>query len=189
MSHTSTAYIFTGHMVDQHGRAQERFPPRLVGPVRLAIERQLERCNAGPGDAALCQGANGGDLLFAFAALARGMAVTLALPFEESEFLKQSVAPAGQQWCDLFQEIVRHPRVTRRELAGSTSGPEAFAQANVTLLDIACEAGQPLLLALWDGKASKRAGGTDDMINAARGRGIAVTVIDLAGLLESAPDT
>jgi hypothetical protein len=45
----------------------------------------------------------GADLLFAEAALARGVELHVVLPFDEDDFLAQSVMPGGETWVDRYR--------------------------------------------------------------------------------------
>ncbi|MGR3177954.1 MAG: TRAFs-binding domain-containing protein [Candidatus Anammoxibacter sp.] len=50
-----------GHMIDRHGREQQRFPATLENQVRVEIQKALEKLNAKTG---YCSAANGTDILF-----------------------------------------------------------------------------------------------------------------------------
>ena len=67
-------FLFSGHMVDAPDRAEPRFPAEKEGIAARAIAAALDQLGAGPGDLALAQAANGGDLLFLEACKARGCA-------------------------------------------------------------------------------------------------------------------
>ncbi len=53
--------LFSGHRVDEPGRATPRFPLDKVPIAAAAIGQALQRIDAGPDDLALTQGASGGD--------------------------------------------------------------------------------------------------------------------------------
>ena len=67
--------LFSGHMIDAPDRKTPRFPPDKEPVAATAIADALAKIGAAKGDLAICGGACGGDLLFAEAALARGMRV------------------------------------------------------------------------------------------------------------------
>lgn len=69
--------LFSGHMIDAPMREEPRFPQEKEPLAADAIMRTLARIAAGPEDLAICGGACGGDLLFAEAALARGVKLEL----------------------------------------------------------------------------------------------------------------
>src|SRR5580693_873132 len=94
--------LFSGHMIDAPGREKPRFPSDKAPIAARAIASALEDQELGASDLAICGGACGGDLLFAEAALARGVRLEIFLPFEETTFLEKSVDFAGPEWRDRF---------------------------------------------------------------------------------------
>jgi len=183
----SRVVLFCGHMIDRPGREVERFPPDMVPLAAAAIATRLKRLGAGPGDLALCEGACGGDLLFAEAALERGMRLELRLPFEEERFLRESIAFAGETWLARYARVRADPRTTLYCLppADALPGCDPFEQVNLWQLDAALEhgAGHVWLLALWDGQRSGRPGSADHMVEAVERDGGRVMIIDAAELL------
>src|SRR5688572_447415 len=81
--------VFSGHMIDAPGRKTPRFPPEKEGAVRERLARQLEEWKIGPGDLAICGGAQGGDMLFAEVCADRKAEVWLLLPLPEGDFLEE----------------------------------------------------------------------------------------------------
>src|SRR5919108_3249799 len=90
--------LFSGHMIDAPDRATPRFPPQAVPIARQAIEHTLDGIGANQHDLAISSGACGGDLIFAQAALARGVPLQMYLPFAKVDFLPESVGFAGDTW-------------------------------------------------------------------------------------------
>lgn len=182
-------YLFSGHMIDAPGRESERFPPDLESDVASAIAAKLDEMGAGEGDLAMCQGACGGDLLFAHAALARGMRLNMYLPFEEPAFLQKSVAFAGEIWCERFYAAKQHAnslvRVMPIELGPTPAGVNPFERANLWLLysALAWEPSEVRFIAFWDGKSSGKPGGTKHMIEEVRKRLGRIYKIDANELL------
>ncbi|MGZ8266901.1 MAG: TRAFs-binding domain-containing protein [Burkholderiales bacterium] len=182
-------FLFSGHMIDAPDRDVERFPEDMKALAAAAIGRKLDELGAGTADLALCEGACGGDLLFARAALDRGLRLELRLSFEEPEFLGESVAFAGTRWVDEYYEVKSSERtrvlVMPQEL-GRTPNRDAYERANVWLLYTALAWGPERVrfVALWDGERSGKRGGTDHMIDAVRKRSGRVYVIDATALLE-----
>ena len=172
--------LFSGHMVDAPGRATPRFPPALVPEAAQRIAAALAALDAGPADLGLTQGAAGGDLLFAEAAQARGMALQFLQPFDEAEFIERSVRPVcdGEDWVARYRAVAarlaRPPQVmpASASCAQAGSGPNAppddnpFERCNRWLLDTALAHGgdQVWLLCLWDGQGGNGAGGTAHMV-------------------------
>ena len=95
--------IFAGHMIDQPGRARERFPESLVPRVREEIEAWLDREDIQIG---FSSAANGSDLLFLETLLKRGGEAHVILPFDPQVFCETSVAMGGQTWVDRYQQIL-----------------------------------------------------------------------------------
>ena len=168
--------LFSGHMVDAPGRATPRFPPALVPEAAQRIAAALAALDAGPADLGLTQGAAGGDLLFAEAAQARGMALQFLQPFAEAEFIERSVRPVcdGDDWVARYRAVAARlanpPQVIPAPTAGAAPPCDArdnpFERCNRWLLDTALARGgeQVWLLCLWDGQGGDGAGGTAHMV-------------------------
>jgi hypothetical protein len=84
-------FLFSGHMVDAPNRSPARFPPEKEPFAAAAIGKLLDELCAGADDVAICSGACGSDLLFAESCLKRNVRVEVYLPFDEEEFLKNSI--------------------------------------------------------------------------------------------------
>lgn len=163
-----------GHRADRivdPDRARAR-----LDEVLQSIEEALDRIAASP----LYQAgrhplrmvsalAEGADRLAAWAALDRGLALEVVLPFEVAEYE-----------CDFLDESARQEF---RDLLGRASGtivldgndderPRAYEAAGMTLLDN-CD----LLIAIWDGGPGRGRGGTREVIEQAARRGMPIIVI------------
>ncbi len=168
--------LFAGHIVDAPGRAQPRFPPERVPEAARRIAAALAELDAGAADLGLTQGAAGGDILFAEAALARAMPVQFLQPFGEAEFIERSVRPVcdGEQWVARYRSVAarltRPPRAMPPPTAGAAPGgaidDNPFERCNRWLLDtaLACGGDRVWLLCLWDGQGGDGAGGTAHMV-------------------------
>jgi hypothetical protein len=109
----------------------------------------------------------GGDLVVAETALALGIAVEAVLPMPLAEF----VVDFDEQNRRLLTELLSHRNLQYVELPLPASGPGSFlpgapdwrtaAYRNLTEVLIRKS---DLMLALWDGKASRRPGGTTDTV-------------------------
>ncbi len=179
--------LFSGHMIDQPDRETERFPPDMAPLAQAEIAARLARLDVGGDDLAMCEGACGGDLLFAEAALARGMRVELRLPFDEARFLRESVGFAGHAWLARYARVRSDPRTTVYCMPPGVAPPgcDAFEQANLWQLNAALAHGadQVWLLALWDGRSSGSPGGTDHLVQTVDRHAGQVIIIDAAALL------
>lgn len=172
--HARRVILFSGHMVDAPDRNAPRFPPACVPAAAQRIAAALDQLQAGPDDLGLTQGAAGGDLLFAEAALARGMAVQFLQPFGEAEFIERSVRPVcdGDDWVARYRAVAARlasaPQVMPAPGAAATCAADdnAFERCNRWLLDtaLACGGEHVWLLCLWDGQGGDGAGGTAHMV-------------------------
>jgi hypothetical protein len=155
-------------MIDAPGRPAPRFPPSAEARAGHAIGAALARLGAAAGDLAICGGACGGDLLFAEAALARGTALELYLPFEREDFLAASVDFAGAGWHERFLAAARAAavHVMPRERPPLAPGQDPFAQANLWMIEAATRfgPGRVEFVCLWDGQGGDGPGGTAHMI-------------------------
>ncbi|MFP3643350.1 tetratricopeptide repeat-containing protein [Paraburkholderia sp. SIMBA_054] len=169
--HPGKVFLFSGHMLDEPGRTVERFPDDMEDLVRCAIEQRLDKFGATEGDLALCQGACGGDLLFAQAALHRKLRLELRLPFDEPTFIKQSVSFAGQKWRDRYLDVKSHAATQifkmPDDLGPAPASRNPYVRTNLWQLYTARAWGaeRVRMIALWDGEKSGKPGGTDHMVD------------------------
>lgn len=175
-------FLFSGHIMDAPDRPAPRFPPAREAHAAARIAEALDALDAGPADIGYTQGAAGADLLFAEAALQRGVHMQLLLPFEVDEFVRRSVLPAahGERWRQRFDAVLARldhpPRImTREAAAGGIDAAVAnpFERCNLWLLDtaLAWGAGRLKLVCLWNGEGGDGAGGTAHMVAETRQRG------------------
>ena len=99
-----TVVVFAGHMIDRPERPHPRFTPDMEGAVRQMIDQELEKLDAGIG---YCSAACGSDLLFVEAMQDREGEVNIVLPFNDDDFIAESVAHAGQQWVRRFRRALK----------------------------------------------------------------------------------
>ena len=118
-----------------------------------ALRAELDRALAGVGFA-FGSLAAGGDIAVAEAALARGIAVTVILPFPADLFVERSVRPAGEHWVARFAHCLRRVRVEvvdaapRDDLDYGLASRRAMGLARLHAGGLDSAAWQ---LALWDG--------------------------------------
>lgn len=86
--------LFSGHMFDAPNRTPPRFPLDKQDIAAQKIAKALDALGAGSEDLALSQAAAGGDLLFLEACLQRNVRCRVLLPFDEPEFIQQSILPS-----------------------------------------------------------------------------------------------
>ncbi len=162
--------LFSGHMIDAPGRAEPRFPADKEPIAARAIDATLDVLRPGTQDLAICGGACGGDLLFAEAALARGVPLEVCLPFDEAQFLAASVDFAGGNWRDRYFAVTRHPH-TVRLIASEALGPpgdaeDPYERNNLWMLARARRFGDERVQfgCLWNGAGGDGPGGTRHMV-------------------------
>ncbi|WP_204057576.1 hypothetical protein [Microbispora corallina] len=83
----------------------------------------------------------------------------------------EAVVPAEAYGDGAFEALLGRAEVVRR-LPYRTASPEAYAAANDVMLESA-----DLLVAVWDGRPSRGAGGTADAVACARRRDLPVVVV------------
>ncbi len=183
----------TGHMVDAPGRSSARFPAALEETVRAAVGAVLDRVQP---MAVYGQAACGADLLCLEGVLARGGEVHVVLPFPPADFRATSVDlapgwpgwPGWPSWGDRFEAVLaRAGSVTVTSDHRAEGSTTTYHYANLVLTGLAALRARaletPLVgLAVWDGKTSGGPGGTADVVELWRRRGIGVEVVDLAAL-------
>ncbi len=182
-------FLFSGHMIDAPGRKVERFPPRMEALAGKRIAEKLDEFKAGPGDLALCGGACGGDTLFAEACLERGLRLELRIPFEEPEFLRESVDFAGENWRERFISVRAHEN-TSLFIAADEFGPapvdsNPYERNNLWLLESALSHGAEKVrfICLWNRESGDGPGGTQHMFETVKKHSGKASVIDTNDLL------
>src|SRR5205807_3866445 len=141
---------------DAPARKEARFPPEKEPIAADAIMKTLVSIAASPGDLAICGGACGGDLLFAEAALARGIKLELYIPFEESTFLANSVDFADANWRARFFAV--RSRATLHVLTDERGPPppseDPYEHNNLWMLEAASRFGAKRVefICLWNGQ-------------------------------------
>ena len=178
-------FLFSGHMIDSPKRSQPRFPTAMENEVQQKIEEVLDKLQADTGDLAIAAGiACGGDILFLEACLKRQLKVSVYLPFEPGEFIKQSVSFAGDNWVERFYKIKNHPQVKihlQQEQVGALPvGVDPFERNNRWALysSLVYDIERIRLVVLWDGTGGDGPGGTGDMVKQVRQLGGIVEHID-----------
>lgn len=162
--------LFSGHMIDAPHRSPPRFPPEKAALAAQCIANSLDDLQAGPTDLALTQGANGGDILFAEACLQRGVKLQLLQPFEEAEFIENSVTPGNNDWLQRYQTITQQlsapPLAAPSELGALPPDMNAYERCNLWLLKTGLAYGPEKLvfICLWDSGGGDGPGGTAHMV-------------------------
>ena len=180
--------LFSGHMIDAPGRTEPRFPADKENIAAAAIAATLETLDTGAEDLALCGGACGGDLLFAEAALERGLKLEVRLAFDEPTFLQKSVSFAPGNWTERYFKVKSHPNTTTwvmpEALGPSPAAANPFARLNLWQLYTALGWGpeKVRLICLWNRKGGDGPGGTQHMFETVQKYSGRVYVIDTTTL-------
>ena len=164
---------FSGHMFAADAPAE--------ASLRVAIEQVLDEEAIGFAYGALACGA---DLVFAEAALARGVELHAVLPFAEEDFLAQSVRPGGEEWVRRYRacrdSAARVTLATETEFFGDPSQYGYASRMAMGLARLRSQhlGGEPVQVAIWDGRASGGPAGTGADVAAWASRGGRTRVVD-----------
>lgn len=181
-------------MIDAADRKQPRFPPRGEGVAAAAIAAEIALLRVGPDDLGISEGAAGGDILFAEALLSRGAPLELRLPFRTAVFIEKSVAyrksAEPDTWPERFDAVMKHERVTVREMPDERGLPQAdnpYVQCNLWMLRdaLAYGADRVRFICLWNGSEGDGPGGTAHMMSEVKKAGGTVIWLDTRTLWQN----
>lgn len=145
------------------------FSAATAGVVDVALRGEIGKRAAGGPLVGLSCIADGADALFAQAILDHGGVLHVIVPAREyRDGLPEEHHPFYDALIAMAAEIIRLDRVE--------SDSSAHMDASLRMLADADE-----LLAVWDGRPARGPGGTADVVDAARDRGMPVTVVWPAG--------
>lgn len=150
-----TRLAITGH---------RELPDRTAELVDAALRAEVGRYHDGElvGISAIADGA---DALFARAVLDAGGSLVVIIPAEKyREGFPAEHHPTYDELLEKAADVIR--------LDFSESNSEAHMAASQRMLDDA-----DAVVAVWDGQPARGYGGTADVVNAARERGLPVTVV------------
>ncbi|MEE8320255.1 MAG: TRAFs-binding domain-containing protein, partial [Gammaproteobacteria bacterium] len=178
---------FTGHMIDSPNRPESRFSEEIADIVSNRLIEKLGKLDAGFG---YCSAACGSDILFIEAMLERGSEVHVVLPFNREEFMKTSVAFAGDHWVQRFNHALQ--QVTSIQYAteeGYLGDDVLFEYCNdliqgMALLRARQLETEPVLLAVREPDTLQKAGGTLAFIKHWEALDYALETIELKQLRE-----
>jgi hypothetical protein len=170
---------FCGHRIGTDG-----FPHEAEPLVQAGIAQVLERGSPGYAYGAL---AGGADILWAEALLAHGTELHVVLPFDEREFVEQSVAACGPAWVERFTRCRDAATEVRYATDDAFLGDDVLFRyggelaMGLALLRARYLDGEVRQLALWDGKAARGTAGTAIDVATWRSGGRALTIVTPAG--------
>lgn len=189
--------LFTGHMIDVADRKEPRFPPDKVEVAKEKIAEAVaaEQQVAGGIAYGIAGCASGGDILFHQVCEAMNIPTRIFLAVPRELYIRESVAPAGPQWIEEFNRLVRTKPV--RVLCDSKDLPRwlqgkpdynIWQRNNLWNLHnaLAAAGGEHVtLIALWNGATGDGAGGTADMVQKAQERGAKTVILDTEEIFAS----
>jgi tetratricopeptide (TPR) repeat protein len=177
--------IATGHRADAPGRPNPRFPntPECIEKAKNWLKEMLlaEQAQTKGLLSAMAGAASGTDLLFHEVCAELGISTEIVLPIPKDEYRRQSVADGGGVWIVKFNQLVacKEP-IILTDTDGLPTWTEnlqnysVFQRGNIWMMEYANL--QPnidtTLLALWNEKPGDGPGGTSDMVNLAKEKGL-----------------
>jgi class 3 adenylate cyclase/tetratricopeptide (TPR) repeat protein len=175
--------VFSGHMIDSPERIAPRFPASLEPAVAKALFDKIRQLKPGVGFASA---ACGSDILFLEAMLDVGAEISVVLPYNKDEFIRDSVdLLPGSNWSVRFEHVLKQAAQlvtasTDRLHFGSISLEfgNALLFGLATLYAARLEADM-VPLAVWDGKSGDGPGGTASAIGNWQHLGYKPEIIDL----------
>jgi class 3 adenylate cyclase len=174
---------FSGHMIDASGRRPSRFPTEIEDDVTKAVYDVLERVNPGIGySSAAC----GSDIIFLECMQERKAETNVILPFVLDDFMQTSVLFAGNSWVDRAHRTLKQSTQMLMATEGKYSGDDLlFDYANriimgKTILRADLLETDPVLIAVWDRRKSRKPGGTYDFIKTWEAKGYPLEIIDIS---------
>ncbi|HXY60599.1 MAG TPA: TRAFs-binding domain-containing protein [Chthoniobacterales bacterium] len=175
--------VFAGHMIDRPDRAARRFPPELEPAVAKQIQSEVSDMNPGFGFASA---ACGSDILFLEAMIARGAEVSIVLPYDRDEFIRDSVDfVPNSNWRLRFDRVLeRANHVIVASPQKLEIGGIAYEFCNDLLLGLAsirsCQLETNLVpLSVWDGMTGDGPGGAGSAVQNWRKAGLEPRIINL----------
>jgi hypothetical protein len=182
--------LFTGHMIDDPNRAKPRFPPNKVDVAKKKIAEAVasEQQISGGISYGVAGCASGGDIIFHTVCKDMGIPTRIFLALPRELYIRASVAPAGPEWVEEFNQLVKARPV--RVLGDSEELPtwlqdkpgyNIWQRNNLwnlhnALADVGGE--NVTLIALWNGDSGDGPGGTADMVKKAQERGAKTIILD-----------
>ena len=180
--------VFAGHMIDRPGRSEPRFPSELEPAVAKAIRDKIDMLKPAFG---FCSAACGSDILFLEAMLDAGAEISVVLPYNEEEFVRDSVDfIADANWKSRFDRVLeRAARVVMASTQRLEIGGVSYEFCNQLLLGLASIRSRQLdarlvPLAVWNGQPGDGPGGASSVVESWRALGYEPAIVDLAKIME-----
>ncbi|HEV2046134.1 MAG TPA: TRAFs-binding domain-containing protein [Chthoniobacterales bacterium] len=182
--HVPSVIVFAGHMIDRPDRASPRFPGDLESAVAKEVREKIDTLQPGFGfSSAAC----GSDILFLEEMLDVDAEVSVVLPYEQEQFIRDSVDfIPNSSWRSRFDRVLeRATRVITASPQKLEIGGVAYEFCNDVLLGLATIHARQLdtnlvPLAVWDGMMGDGPGGAASAVQRWKRRGYQPEIVDLA---------
>ena len=168
-----------GRRIDEEGSPDERFPLAAVRRVASNLEALFHSEGIGT---LVCSAACGADLLAVQAALQRGAALRLVLPFGVDDFRASSVIDRPGDWGGLYDRAV--DAAARQGgllvLNGAVGEEAAYAAATRRIVEEAARiagADTAIAVRVWEGRPRANGDATADFAAAADQAGMRVATV------------
>lgn len=179
--------LFAGHMIDRPDRPSPRFPSELEPLVAKEIRNKISKLKPGFGfSSAAC----GSDILFIEAMLDIDAKVSVALPYEKEQFIRDSVDfVPGSDWRARFESVLaRVARVIMVSTQRLEIGGVSYDFCNDMLIGLAAiharQLDTPLVpFAVWDGTPGDGPGGAASAVQNWQNLGYEPELVDLAKIV------
>jgi class 3 adenylate cyclase/tetratricopeptide (TPR) repeat protein len=181
--HVPPVIVFAGHMIDRPDRASSRFPPELESYVAKAIRDKIDILKPGFGFSSV---ACGSDILFLEAMLDAGAEISVVLPYDKEQFVRDCVDfLPDSNWRARFERMIE--RSTQCVIASNQQlsiGGISYDFGNELLLGLASIHARRLEtnlipLAVWDGSPGDGPGGTASVVESWQALGYEPEIVDL----------
>ena len=175
--------VFAGHMIDRPERTAPRFPSEFESAVAKEIRRKIDMLKPGFGFASA---ACGSDILFLEAMLDAGAEVSVVLPYNEEDFLRDSVDfIPNSKWRARFERVLtRSARVITASTQMIGIGGISYEFCSQLLLGLAAircmQLDSTLIpLVIWNEKTGDGPGGAASIVENWRKLGYEPEIINL----------
>jgi cytochrome c551/c552 len=186
--------VFSGHMIDEPGRAHPRFPASQEGTAQNRIEQAIQDVVAAAQERqermiGIAGVSDGGDLLFHETCQRLGVETHVLLPVPELAYRATAMSGQASRWADRYHAALRNATkvltLARTDtLPGWLQGKTSYStwqRNNRWILHYAwatTTADRVTVLALWNGEVGDGPGGVADMVATAQAGGAEVRTLD-----------
>jgi hypothetical protein len=180
---------YCGHRLDADPSAQ--FIAEQEDAVVARVAREVSRRRVGFAYGSMASGA---DVLWAEQLIAAGAELHVVLPFALEEFIRWSVAPAGERWVSRFERCLSTAASVRYATENAFLGDDVlFRYASELAMGLALLRASYLdadarQLAIWDGEPARGAAGTAIDVQTWRSGGHESTVVAPDGTAPAVTD-